>query len=206
MPIEAPSNTLIGSGMHPEFVLCKDFAFRPSTVNGCSHQPYAHGTAVTTMEDFVRGWLITRRTSSGKTQCAINRITYQVSQNVPHWGSVCLDQKGLYWEILVKMATHFGYEENLTLLQTRPLGKNALWQPVHTINITGNPNVPASTYAKVIVDTALLLTGGRGQNPFFPTKAQIAIQTGFEILRQMNAYVTIPNIHCLLLHKKEGKP
>jgi hypothetical protein len=134
------------------------------------------------MEDFVRGWLITGRTGSGKTQCAINRITYQMFQNVPHWGGVCLDQKGLYWEILGEMAAHFGHEENFTLLQTRPLGKNALWRPVHTINITGNPNVPAFTYAEVIVDTALLLTRGRSQNPFPPTKAQIAIQTGFDII------------------------
>jgi len=102
------------------------------------------------------------------------------------------------------MAAHFGRESDLTLLQTRPLGKDELWRPVRTINITGNPHVPASTYAKVIVDTAVSLTGGRWQNPFFPTKAQIAIQTGFKILRQINAYVTIPNIHCLLLRKEGG--
>ena len=75
------------------------------------------------MEDFVRGWLITGRTGSGKTQCAINTITYQIFQNVPHWGGVCLDQKGLYWEILVRMAAHFGRGGDLVLLQTRPLGK-----------------------------------------------------------------------------------
>ena len=40
------------------------------------------------IEDFVRGWLITGHTGSGKTQCAINRIIYQVFQNVPHWGGV----------------------------------------------------------------------------------------------------------------------
>ena len=39
------------------------------------------------MEDFVRGWLITGRTGSGKTQCAINTITYQVFQNVPNWAA-----------------------------------------------------------------------------------------------------------------------
>jgi len=50
-----------------------------------------------------------------------------------------------------------------------------MWQPVHTINMTGNPHVPTSTYTEVIVDTALLLIGGRGQNPFFPAKTQIAI-------------------------------
>jgi hypothetical protein len=56
----------------------------------------------------------------------------------------------------------------------------------------------------VIVDTAVSLTGGRGQNPFFPTKAQIAIQTGFEVLRHMEAYVTIPNIHRLLLNEADA--
>jgi len=156
------------------------------------------------MEDFVRGWLITGRTGSGKTQSGINSITYQIFQNVKDWGGICLDQKGLYWEILVKMAAHFGREADLILLQTRPSGENALWRPPHTINITGNPDVPASTYAKVIVDTAVSLTGGRGGNPFFPTKAQLAIQTGFEILRHMEAYVTIPNIHRLLLSAEDS--
>jgi len=89
------------------------------------------------MEDFVRGWLITGRTGSGKTQCAINAVTHQVFQNVPHWGGVCLDQKGLYWEILMKMATSFGHEGDLTLLQTRLLGKDELWRPVHTIKYHG---------------------------------------------------------------------
>lgn len=152
-----------------------------------------------TMEDFVRGWLITGRTGSGKTQCAINTITFQLFQNVKNWGGVCLDQKGLYWEILVKMAAHFGRSCDLVLLQTRPADQGALWRPSHTINITGNPNVPASTYAKVIVDTAVSLTGGRGGNPFFPTRAQLAIQTAFEILRHIEAYPTIPNVHLLLL-------
>lgn len=157
-----------------------------------------------TMEDFVRGWLITGRTGSGKTQSAINHIAFQIFQNVKNWGGICLDQKGLYWEILVKMAAHFERSDDLVLLQTRPLGKDMLWRPPHTINITGNPNVPASTYAKVIVDTALSLTGGRGGNPFFPTKAQLAIQTGFEILRHIEAYVTVPNIHRLLLSPEDS--
>jgi len=157
-----------------------------------------------TMEDFVRGWLITGKTGSGKTQCAINAITYQIFENVKNWGGVCLDQKGLYWEILVRMAAHFGRSDDLVLLQTRPPGEDMLWRPPHTINITGNPDVPASTYAKVIVDTAVSLTGGRGGNPFFPTKAQLAIQTAFEILRQIEAYVTIPNVHRLLLVSEDS--
>lgn len=158
-----------------------------------------------TMEDFVRGWLITGRTGSGKTQSAINTLTFQLFQNVKNWGGICLDQKGLYWEILVEMAAHFGRNDDLVLLQTRPLGKDMLWRPPHTINLTGNPEVPASTYAKVIVDTAVSLTGGRGGNPFFVTKAQLAIQTAFEILRHLELYVTIPNVHRLLLNKEDAQ-
>jgi len=158
-----------------------------------------------TMEDFVRGWLITGRTGSGKTQSAINTLTFQVFHNVKNWGGICLDQKGLYWEILVKMAAHFRRSDDLVLLQTRPIGKDMLWRPPHTINLTGNPDVPASTYAKVIVDTAVSLTGGRGGNPFFPTKAQLAIQTAFEILRHIEAYVTIPNVHRLLLTNEDAQ-
>lgn len=156
------------------------------------------------LEDFVRGWLITGRTGSSKTQSAINTITFQVFKNVPGWGGLCLDQKGLYWEILVKMARHFGREDDLVLLQTRPADKDALWRPSNTINITGNPNVPASTYAKVIVDTATSLTGGRGQNPFFPTKAQLAIQLAFEVLRHVGAFVTIPNVRRILMQEEDA--
>jgi hypothetical protein len=151
------------------------------------------------MEDFVRGWLITGRVGSGKTRCAINTITFQVFKNVTGWGGTCLDQKGL-----VKMAAHFNRERDLILLQTKPVAASELWRPVHTINITGNPDVPASTYAKVIVDTASSLTGGRGQNPFFSTKAQIVIQTEFEILRHTGAYVRIPNLHDLLLNPEDA--
>jgi hypothetical protein len=156
------------------------------------------------MEDFVRGWLITGRVGSGKTRCAINTITFEVFKNVSGWGGICLDQKGLYWETLVKMAAHFHRQRDLILLQTKPIDASRLWRPAHTINITGNPDVPPSTYAKVIVDTASSLTGGRGQNPFFSTKAQIVIQTGLEILRHTGSYVTIPNLHNLLLNPEDA--
>lgn len=152
-----------------------------------------------TPEDFCRGWLITGRTGCGKTQAGINNITYQCFLNCPNWGGICLDQKGLYWEILVQMAKHFKRDQDLVLLQTRPLDAPEHWTPKHTINITGNNAVPASTYAKTIVDTSSSLTGGKGETPFFKVKSQIAIQLGIEILRYLEAYVTIPNVHQLLL-------
>jgi hypothetical protein len=149
-------------------------------------------------EDFVRGWLITGKTGSGKTQTAINRITFQVFKNVPNWGGICLDQKGLYWEILVKMAAHFKREKDLVLLQTRPKNAPSNWIPPCTINITGDANVPSSTYAKVICDTAKSLTGGKSGNPFFPVKAQLAIQSAFDVLRFLGYPATIPNVYSIL--------
>jgi hypothetical protein len=153
------------------------------------------------MEDFLRGWLITGRTGSGKTQCGINTITFQLFQNVKNWGGVCLDQKGLYWEILVQMAAHLRASMILSCCKPASGRRRALATSAHH---QYHEDVPASTYAKVIVDTAVSLTGGRGGNPFFPTKAQLAIQTGFEILRHIEAYVTIPNIHRLLLHEEDA--
>jgi hypothetical protein len=49
MSIEAPANSPVASRTHSEFVLCEQFAFRPSTVDGFSHERYADGSAITTI-------------------------------------------------------------------------------------------------------------------------------------------------------------
>ena len=60
-----------------------------------------------TREDFCRGWLITGDTGSGKTRSGINQLLFQVFQNDPNWGGLCIDDKGVYWETLVEMAAKF---------------------------------------------------------------------------------------------------
>src|SRR5262245_41374401 len=57
-------------------------------------------------EDFCRGWLITGDTGSGKTRSGINQLLYQVFENDPNWGGLCIDDKGVYWETLREMACH----------------------------------------------------------------------------------------------------
>lgn len=156
-----------------------------------------------TQEDFFRGWMITGRTGSGKTQSAINNITFQCFENMPRFGAVCLDQKGLYHETLSAMAAHFTRSQDLVVLQTRPPEASVDWQPVHTINLLGNNAVPALTYAKLFVDTADSLTG-KSDNPFFPTKAQLCIQTAIEILRYLDYHCTVPNLYKLLLDEEFG--
>jgi hypothetical protein len=123
---------------------------------------------------------------------------------VPGFGALCLDQKGLYWEFLVQMAAHFNRSDDLTLLQVRPVTAPASWKPIHTINLTGDKNVPAATYEKIIVDTGKSQAGGKDGNPFFDTKAQLGIKTAFDVLRHLHYACTMPNAYYLLLNRADA--
>jgi hypothetical protein len=43
-----------------------------------------------TRRDFCRGWLITGDTGSGKTRSGITPLLFQVFQNEPTWGGLCI--------------------------------------------------------------------------------------------------------------------
>ena len=165
--------TVIGSA----FIVCSIGRVSRTTprASGCP----TRGTLSWSLEDFVRGWLITGRVGSGRRNARSIPLPFRFSRTSPNWGGVCLDQKGLYWEILVKMADALPPRGRSRLCsRPSPPGKANSGGPP-TLSIS--PAIPMfrlPTYAKVIVDTAVSLTGGRGQNPFFPTKAQLAIQTG----------------------------
>jgi hypothetical protein len=95
-----------------------------------------------TRADFCRGWLITGDTGSGKTRSGITPLLFQIFQNEPTWGGLCIDDKGIYWETLAEMARHFGREHDLILLQVRPDAAANTWQPRHTYNLTSDRTVP----------------------------------------------------------------
>jgi hypothetical protein len=67
-----------------------------------------------TTSDFCRGWFVSGETGSGKTLGGINRLLWEVSQNCPTWGGICIDDKGLYWETLSAMFTQLGRRDDLT--------------------------------------------------------------------------------------------
>jgi type IV secretory pathway TraG/TraD family ATPase VirD4 len=149
--------------------------------------------------DFCRGWLITGDTGSGKTRSGITALLFQVFQNEPTWGGLCIDDKGLYWETLSEMARHFGREDDLILLQVRPDKQSAAaWSPCHTYNLTSDRSIPYNTFAKAVVDTASSL-GQAGDKGFFKNQAQIHIAAALETLREIGADVTLENAYRLLL-------
>lgn len=123
--------------------------------------------------------------------------------NEPTWGGLCIDDKGLYWETLCAMARHFGREKDLILLQVKPNAAGPDWKPTHYYNIISDPRIPASTYAKALVDTASSL-GQAGDKGFFKTQAQTGIEKAMELLKHGDYEVTLSNVFDLLMNNVEA--
>ena len=143
-----------------------------------------------------------RRHRSGKTRSGITPLLYQVFQNEPHWGGLCIDDKGIFWETLSEMARHFNRQNDLILLQIRPDNELLSWKPTHTYNLTSDTGIPYSTFAKFVVDTATSLNQ-QGDKGFFKSQAQTHIAHALEALREVQADVTLENAHDLLLNEEE---
>ena len=151
-----------------------------------------------TREDFCRGWLITGDTGSGKTRSGINQLLFQVFQNDPNWGGLCIDDKGVYWETLVEMAAKFNRQDDLILLQVRPDNPPEKWKPAYTFNLLSDRTIPPSTYAKFVVDTVTSL-GQRAEQSFFKSQAQTHIGLALELLTRLGMEATLFNVRDFLL-------
>lgn len=155
------------------------------------------GNLVWKRNQFCRGWLITGDTGSGKTSSGINQLAHQVFQHESKWGGLCIDEKGVYWETLSEMAGHYGRTHDLVQLQIRTDETDATWQPPHRFNLTGDRNIPYSTYAKFVVDTATSLGQG-GDKGFFKSQAQTHIAYALELLAELQQPVTLAGVYALL--------
>ncbi|OAM89732.1 type IV secretion system DNA-binding domain-containing protein [Termitidicoccus mucosus] len=149
------------------------------------------------LNDFCRGWLVTGETGSGKTLSAINAMLWQVSKNCPRWGGICIDDKGLYWETLSTMFKHLGREQDLILLQVRPDGAPADWEPPHAFNCLEDARLPFSAKAKDVCDVAASL-GQDGDQAFFKAQAEIQMDFAFQALACAELPVTLNNTYEML--------
>ena len=144
--------------------------------------------------DFCRGWLITGDTGAGKT-FAINTLMHSVFRHESDWGGLCCDEKGVYYETLIRMARKYGRQDDLLLLQTRPDCADEDWTPSARFNLLSDSTIPWSTYATVIVDTASALNAGAEDKGFFKTQAHANIGRGIQLFRLLNI---VPTMHHLL--------
>jgi len=157
-----------------------------------------------TMEDFCRGWLITGETGSGKTLGGINTMLWQVSQNGPNWGGVCVDDKGLYAETLAVMLDRVGRKDDLLVLQVWPESSPKDWKPVHPFNFLADPYLPWSGKAKIICDVASA-QGQRADQSFFRTQAQVQMEFAFRVLAAAGLPVTLETTYDLLTSDEQLK-
>lgn len=105
---------------------------------------------------------------------------------IPPIGMVIFGAKGNEWQNAVPMLHHYKRDEDLCLLQTRPVGAPPDWKPPAKFNLIGYENFPADTYAKLLCDTAAAVTGDTEQN-FFAVQARDGIANGIRLMRAIRA-------------------
>ena len=139
------------------------------------------GSLAWNRRDFCRGWLVTGDTGTGKTKRALNSLMYQIFENEPTWGGLCIDDKNNYKHTLLAMAAHFGREDDVILLEVRPDGAPSDWKPKHTYNLTSDRSLPWETYGKMVVDAASAL-GVAGDKGFFRAQVETHVPKALEAL------------------------
>lgn len=139
------------------------------------------------MNDFCTGWLITGATGTGKTVSGIGVLLHQVFATCSggkgcesKWGGVCIDEKGVYSEILEKMAAHYGREEDLRVLSINERNSDRL-------NLIGDTSIRPKTYAEALVKASEAAnSGARGGDAFFRDKTIFCISLAIEFIREIS--------------------
>ena len=140
-------------------------------------------------------FFITGATGTGKTARAVVPIVHGLRSTLPDTGILAVDSKGALWKPLSAMAQQLGQAESLRLIRVRPTHiPAAQWVPPLRLNILGDPAVPWSTYAKIVVDTATA-SGQRGGQAFFKETARDVITHAMHALQLAELPVTLANVH-----------
>lgn len=143
-------------------------------------------------------FFITGATGTGKTARAVVPIVHGLRSTLPDTGVLAVDSKGALWKPMAAMARSLGQEDTLRLIRVRPSHiPPSKWSPPLRLNMLGDPDVPWSTYAKIIVDTATA-SGQRGGQSFFKETARDAITHAMHALEAAELPVTLSNIHNVL--------
>jgi len=159
------------------------------------------------IEEFCTHWLITGDTGAGKTSSGLNKLLISLTENYPHWGGLILDPKGVYWRTVQTMMEAAGRPEDLAVLRVRsPQDTAQHYQPLR-FNLIGDPTVPCSTYAQMIVDTHAAHRAGSasGNSDFFNQRAMEHISKCFELMRALNLPFNLRTAYNLLANKDHLK-
>jgi Type IV secretory system Conjugative DNA transfer len=99
------------------------------------------------------------------------------------WGGLVCGEKGNEWEAVEALLRHYGREEDLCILRTRPPSAPPEWTPLARFNLLSMDGIPADTYAKMIVDTGLSVEEAPTRDEFFVPQARDKIAWGIRLIR-----------------------
>jgi type IV secretory pathway TraG/TraD family ATPase VirD4 len=143
-------------------------------------------------------FFITGATGTGKTARAVVPIIHGLRSALPETGILAIDSKGALWKPLSTMARSLGQEDTLRLIRVRPTHiPPSEWKPPLRLNLLAMPDVPWTTYAKLIVDTATA-AGQRGGQAFFKETARNVITHAMQALEAADLPVTLANVHDMI--------
>jgi len=143
-------------------------------------------------------FFITGATGTGKTARAVVPIVHGLRSTLPETGILAIDSKGALWNPLSAMARSLGQEDSLRLIRVRPTHvAPERWKPPFRLNLLAMPDVPWTTYAKIIVDTATA-AGQRGGQSFFKETARDVITHSMHALEAADLPVTLANVHDMI--------
>ena len=166
-----------------------------ATLSGCDAPVLRLWGLEWTRDEACCHFFITGATGTGKTARAVIPIVHGLRTTLPDTGVLAIDSKGALWQPLAAMARALGQEDSLRLIRVRPTHVAAAqWRPPLRLNLLGDAQVPWSTYAKIVVDTATA-AGQRGGQSFFKETARDAITHAMRALELADLPVTLANVH-----------
>lgn len=141
-----------------------------------------------------RHFLFSGDTGSGKTS-GMNVLLADLLRRNPELGGVVLANKGDEWFHLEWLAKKHGRQADLIHLRPRLVGEAST--PGHRLNVTGDPHLPFTTRARILVDTAAALNP-KDEKSFFKIKGAAHIGRALELLSDIGRPVTATNAYDLL--------
>ena len=159
------------------------------------------------IEEFCTHWFITGDTGVGKTSAGLNKLLISLTEHYPRWGGLIIDPKSVYWRTVQVMLETAGRAEDLAVLRVRsPKEAEENYHPVR-FNLIGDPSVPCSTYAQMIVDTHAAHRAGSssGNSDFFNQRAMEHIARCFELMRALELPFNLRTAYNLLANKDHLK-
>ena len=141
-----------------------------------------------------RHFLFSGDTGSGKTS-GMNVLLADLLRRNPTLGGVVLANKGDEWFHLEWLAKRCGREADLIHLRPRQIGETGRFP--HRLNVTGDPSLPYTSRARLLVDTASALNP-KDEKSFFKAKGAAHIGRVFELLDTLGRPVTATRAYELL--------